>query len=70
VALKLLEWRSEAHVSKRTWGILAGLMGSALSAWFVARRNAAARRQLTPAREHGTVIYDNTPSAADIDAII
>jgi len=52
-------------VTKRTFGVLAGVIGSAVGAWWWARqRSAMARRQFTPARERGTVIFDNTPVAA------
>ena len=57
-------------MSTRTFGILATLVGSAIGAWWMMNqrrgRNAAA---LTPPRVHGTVIFDNTPSAANVDAI-
>jgi hypothetical protein len=54
-------------VSKRTLGILAGVVGSVVgSLWYARQRMAArSRRQLTPARDHGTVIFDNTPQAAE-----
>jgi len=58
-------------VSKRTFGILAGIVGSAIGAWYFRGRNrVAARESGAPARDHGTVIFDNTPTAADTDAII
>jgi hypothetical protein len=45
-------------------GILATAVGSALGAWWWARqRSFAANRHLTPARNRGTVIFDNTPTA-------
>jgi len=57
-------------VSKRTLGILASVVGSAIGAWWMLtqrrERNSAA---VTPARDQGRIIFDNTPSAADIDAI-
>ncbi len=57
-------------MNKRTFGILAGVIGSAVGAWWWARqRSAAANRYLTPARERGTVIFDNTPTAAPDTAI-
>ena len=49
-------------MSTRTYGILAGMIGSAVGAWWYTRyrtRNTAA------ARDRGTVIFDNTPAAAD-----
>ena len=56
-------------MSKRTFGILAGFVGSAVGAWYwnrqrIAQRN---RQELTPARDHGTVIFHNTPQAAEGD---
>ena len=51
-------------VTTRTLGILATAIGSAIGAWWWTRlQNAAARRRLTPPRERGTVIFDNTPAA-------
>jgi hypothetical protein len=51
-------------VSKRTWGILAGIAGSALSTWYFRSRRAG-RAARNDVRDHGTVIYDNTPVASD-----
>lgn len=49
-------------MSKRTYGILAGVIGSAVGAWWWSRQ-----RQLSPvARERGTVIFDNTPTATSL----
>jgi hypothetical protein len=50
-------------LSKRTYGILAGVIGSALGAWWWSRRRSPGA---TAARERGTVIYDNTPMAAEL----
>lgn len=52
-------------MTKRTLGLLAGVLGSALGSWLFARRRAMEyrSRHMTPAREHGTVIFDNTPTA-------
>jgi hypothetical protein len=51
-------------VTRQTLGILATAVGSAIGAWWWTRlQNAAAKRGLTPPRERGTVIYDNTPAA-------
>lgn len=52
-------------MTTRTYGILAGVIGSALGAWWF-RRN---RTRSAAAVDRGTVIYDNTPVAND-DAII
>jgi hypothetical protein len=56
-------------VTKRTYGILAGVLGSAIGAWWWNRQLAAQSRTLTPARERGTVIFDNTPTAAPEEVI-
>jgi hypothetical protein len=52
-------------MNTRTYGILAGVIGSALGAWWYSRRR-------TPSRQgrydRGTVIYDNTPSATPLSA--
>ena len=53
-------------MTARTYGILAGVLGSALSAWWYARRrNSPALRTNT---ERGTVIYDNTPTATPLSS--
>ena len=52
---------AEAIVSTRTYGILAGVIGSALGAWYWTRY-----RNRTPEAARGTVIYDNTPTASDL----
>ena len=57
-------------MTKRTFGLLVGVVGSAVGAWWWARQRAALmNRQLTPARERGTVIFDNTPTAAPETAL-
>jgi hypothetical protein len=53
----------EGLVTKRTLGLLAGVLGSAVGAWLWARQRSASQRASTPARERGTVIFDNTPTA-------
>jgi hypothetical protein len=50
-------------LSKRTYGILAGVIGSALGAWWYGRRRRASSMAAADAR--GTVIYDNTPIASE-----
>jgi len=59
-------------VSIRTLGLVATIVGSALGAWWWTSQRARSRRlrSLTPARDRGSVIFDNTPTAADADAII
>lgn len=54
-------------MSTRTFGILAGVVGSAVGAWWWARQRMHARTagNLTPARDHGALIYDNTPHATE-----
>jgi hypothetical protein len=58
-------------VTKRTLGIFA-VVGSALGAWWLTRqrRDAGSRAQGTATEDRGTVIFDNTPTASDVDAII
>jgi len=52
-------------MTPRTIGLLAGIVSSAVGAWFWARAYARHRGSsgLTPARDRGTVIFDNTPTA-------
>jgi hypothetical protein len=58
----LFERRLEDAVNRRRYGILAGIIGSALGAWWWTHRRATNRnRNLTPARDRGEVILDNTP---------
>ena len=56
-------------MSTRTIGILTGILGSALGAWWWARQRAASNRELLRMRERGTVIFDNTPAAAPDTAL-
>jgi len=58
-------------VSKRTFGILAGVVGSAVSAWLWNRQRAAQQtvQSLTPGRDHGTVIFHNKPQPVEGDII-
>ena len=49
-------------MSTRTYGILAGVIGSALGAWWYNRYR---MRSITPRIDRGTVIFDNTPTASD-----
>jgi hypothetical protein len=65
LALQLRRMRGqEGSVSRRTMGVLASVIGSAVGAWWWTRQRAAARaRQIGP--ERGTVIFDNTPTAAE-----
>ena len=51
-------------MSSRTYGILAGVIGSALGAWWYSRRRSTSAGADRPDR--GTVIYDNTPSATPL----
>lgn len=48
----------------RTYGILAGVIGSALGAWWYSRRRTSARATT----ERGTVIFDNTPAASPLSS--
>jgi hypothetical protein len=49
-------------MSRRTYGILAGVIGSALGAWWYSRRRPVA----APQTDRGTVIFDNTPTATPL----
>ena len=51
-------------MNSRTYGILAGVIGSALGAWWYSKRRAAQpTMNLTAPRERGETIFDNTPTA-------
>jgi hypothetical protein len=57
-------------VSTRPFGILATLVGSAIVAWWVMNQRRTRNATAPVARRvHGTVIFDNTPSAANTDRI-
>jgi hypothetical protein len=58
-------------VTRRTYGILAGMIGTTLGAWYWSRHRTRAMRarHLTPARDHGELIFDNTPTAMGSDAL-
>jgi hypothetical protein len=58
-------------LSRRTLGILASMVGSAVGAWWWARSRSpqAQADGLMPARDHGTVIFDNTPTAVEGDVL-
>lgn len=51
-------------MTKRTYGILAGVLGSALGAWWYRRRQSTTR----PSAGRGTVIFDNTPTATPLSS--
>lgn len=51
-------------MTARTYGLLAGAL--AFGAWWWNRNRTTSRPQLTPARERGTVIFDNTPAATGL----
>ena len=48
-------------MNNRTYGILAGLIGSAVGAWWYSRYRQASIDRVVQNR--GTVIFDNTPTA-------
>ncbi len=48
-------------MSKRTYGILAGVIGSAVGAWWWSRQQSAISDG-ADSSEKGTVIFDNTPT--------
>lgn len=55
-------------MSRRNLGILMAMVGSALGTWWVVTQRRS--RIATGANDRGTVIFDNTPRAADVDAVI
>jgi hypothetical protein len=50
-------------MTRRTYGILAGVIGSALSAWWYTRRRAGHGRHTV---DRGSVIFDNTRTATSL----
>ena len=71
MAFRLRFVGQEERVSKTTFGILAGVVGSAVGAWLWNRQRITQRnvQELTPARDHGTVIFHNTPQPVEGDII-
>jgi hypothetical protein len=67
MAPRLLQSGPEAQVSKRNLGMLVTMAGSALVAWWAVTQQRSRASSATPDR--GTVIFDNTPKAADSDAV-
>lgn len=51
-------------MTKRTYGILAGMIGTAVGAWWWARQRTQAPAPATP--ERGTTIFHNTPTATEL----
>lgn len=51
-------------MNNRTFGILAGVIGSALGAWWYTRHRSTTTQSLTQPRQRGEVIFDNTPTVA------
>ena len=50
---------------------MAGVVGSALGAWWwTTQRRPRESSSIVSVRERGTVIFDNTPTPSDVDAII
>ena len=70
MASLLLLLRPEALVTNRTLTIVATLLGSALGAWWITSQRRSSNLSRIPAREHGTVIFDNTPTASSTEGII
>lgn len=52
-------------MSRRTYGLIAGLAGAILGAWFWRRRTNAEN-----VSDKGTVIFDNTPPASSAEGVI
>ena len=52
-------------MTTRTYGILAGVLGSALGAWWYSRRGAAGSPANT---DRGVTIFHNTPTATDLSS--
>lgn len=50
-------------MNKRTYGILAGVIGSALGAWWWSRHRV---HNASATTDRGTVIFDNTPTATGL----
>lgn len=51
-------------MTTRTYGILAGVLGSALGAWWYSRRRAASAQTV----DRGETIFRNTPGATPLSS--
>ena len=60
----------EAPLSNRTLGIVATIIGSAVGAWWYRTRLMRPSSPRTGARDRGTVIFDNTPTAPSAEGVI
>lgn len=57
-------------MNRRMLGLFA-VVGSALGAWWwTTQRRSRTLQVHTPARGRGTVIFDNTPTASEVDALV
>lgn len=57
-------------MSRRTLGIVFAMVGSAIGAWWLTTQQRQRRATVASPDTRGTVIFDNTPQPADVDAII
>lgn len=57
-------------MTTRTWGILATMVGSAVGAWWFTTQRRSRSNSLAAARNRGTVIFDNTPTASGTEGVI
>ena len=49
-------------MTRRTLGLLATVVGSAMGAWWLTAQRRSRPSSRMPARDRGTVIFDNTPA--------
>jgi hypothetical protein len=71
MAFRLRFEGQEERVTKRTFGILAGVVSSAVGAWWLNRHRFVSQKvqRMAPKRDHGTVIFQNTPTPVEGDVI-
>jgi hypothetical protein len=52
--------------------MLMAMVGSAVGAWWLVtqQRSRVSTASAAPSHDRGTVIFDNTPRASDIDAVL
>lgn len=53
---------------KQTVGLIVGIAAAAFATWWMMRRQTGARQE-SSRRDRGVVIYDNTPTATEAEAI-
>ena len=57
-------------MSTRTLGMLATIAGATLGVWWLVTQQRLRAAAAAARGDRGTVVFDNTPRAAEVDAVI